>query len=275
MRYLKLYWNFLKNCIKREILYRFNFFVNILTVVFGYVANILFYFFVYNSGIESISGWSVYQVYVLLATVWIVDSLFGGVFFFNLIRIPMKVKNYELDGLLTKPVNPVFMLALRQFNLGLFSGVFFGIGFLIYAIKKGGLFVGVGEVLGYILLVLCAVLLLFCVLFIMVTFSLKFVRIQGLIQMFWTLMEVGKNPHSIYPTALKSIFTFLIPAIIIYNFPSQFLINDHFLENMNNGITILIAILITVLWLFIAIWYFKKSLKYYYNWKRASCIIQI
>ena len=30
MRYLKLYWNFLKNCIKREILYRFNFFVNIL-----------------------------------------------------------------------------------------------------------------------------------------------------------------------------------------------------------------------------------------------------
>lgn len=46
MRYLKLYWNFLKNCIKREILYRFNFFVNILTVVFGYVANILFYFFV-------------------------------------------------------------------------------------------------------------------------------------------------------------------------------------------------------------------------------------
>lgn len=152
MRYLKLYWNFLKNCIKREILYRFNFFVNILTVVFGYVANILFYFFVYNSGIESISGWSVYQVYVLLATVWIVDSLFGGVFFFNLIRIPMKVKNYELDGLLTKPVNPVFMLALRQFNLGLFSGVFFGIGFLIYAIKKGGLFVGVGEVLGYILL---------------------------------------------------------------------------------------------------------------------------
>lgn len=265
MRYLKLYWNFLKNCIKREILYRFNFFVNILTVVFGYVANILFYFFVYNSGIESISGWSVYQVYVLLATVWIVDSLFGGVFFFNLIRIPMKVKNYELDGLLTKPVNPVFMLALRQFNLGLFSGVFFGIGFLIYAIKKGGLFVGVGEVLGYILLVLCAVLLLFCVLFIMVTFSLKFVRIQGLIQMFWTLMEVGKNPHSIYPTALKSIFTFLIPAIIIYNFPSQFLINDHFLENMNNGITILIAVLITVLWLFIAIWYFKKSLKYYYN----------
>lgn len=177
----------------------------------------------------------------------------------------MKVKNYELDGLLTKPVNPVFMLALRQFNLGLFSGVFFGIGFLIYAIKKGGLFVGVGEVLGYILLVLCAVLLLFCVLFIMVTFSLKFVRIQGLIQMFWTLMEVGKKPHSIYPTALKSIFTFLIPAIIIYNFPSQFLINDHFLENMNNGITILIAILITVLWLFIAIWYFKKSLKYYYN----------
>lgn len=265
MRYLKLYWNFLKNCIRRETLYRFNFFVNIFTVVFGYVANILFYYFVYNAGIESISGWNAYQVYVLLATVWIVDSLFGGVFFFNLIRIPMKVKNYELDGLLTKPVNPVFMLSLRQFNLGLFSGVFFGIGFLIYIIIKGSLYVGLGEALGYMLLVCCAVLLLFSVLFIMVTFSLKFVRIQGLIQMFWTLMEVGKNPHSIYPAALKTAFTFLIPAIVIYNFPSQILINNHFLEFMNNGSTVIAAILLTALWLYIAVWYFRKSLKYYYN----------
>lgn len=265
MRYLKLYWSFLKNCIKRETMYRFHFFINILTVVFGYVANILFYYFVYNTGVESISGWSVYQVYVLQATVWIVDSIFGGVFFFNLIRIPIKIKNYELDGLLIKPVNPVFIVSLRQFNLGLFSGVFFGIGFLIYAVIKGGFPVGLGEVLGYMLLVCCAVLLLFSIMLIMVTFSLKFVRIQGLIQMFWTLMEVGKNPHSIYPVALRNAFTFLIPAIVIYNFPSQFLTDAHFFEYMNPGLTAITAILFTAVWLFIAVRYFRKSLKYYYN----------
>lgn len=262
---MKLYWNFLKNCIRRESLYRFNFFVSLLTVVFGYVANILFYHFIYNAGIDSISGWYEYQVYILLATVWIVDSIFGGLFFFNLIRIPTKVKNYELDGLLTKPINPIFILSLRQFNLGLFSGVFFGIGFLIYAIVKGSIYINLSNLLAYILLICCAVLLLFSVLFIMVTFSLKFVRIQGLIQMFWTLMEVGKNPHTVYPIGLKTAFTFIVPAIIIYNFPSQILINNHFFFETNYRIIMVVAILVTALWLFIAVRYFWKSLKYYYN----------
>ena len=235
------------------------------TVVFGYVANILFYYFVYDAGIKNISGWNIYQIYVLLATVWIVDSVFGGIFFFNLIKIPSKVKNYELDGLLIKPINPIFMISLRQFNFGLFSGVVFGMIFLIYAVIKGEFSVGIGAVLGYLLLVCCAVLLLFSILFIMVTFSLKFVRIQGLIQMFWTLMEVGKNPHSLYPLALRMTFTFLVPTIVIYNFPTQVLIGDNFLGFLSSGTTVLTAVLITAVWVFISVKYFRKSLKYYYG----------
>ncbi len=265
MRYFKLYCSFLKNCFRRETMYRFNFFINMFTVVFGYIANILFYYFVYDTGIENISGWNRYQIYALLATVWIVDSIFGGVFFFNLIMIPSKVKNYELDTLLIKPVNPIFMISMRQFNFGLFSGVFFGTAFLIYAVIKGGFPITIKAVLGYLLLVCCAVLLLFSILFIMVTFSLRFVRIQGLIQMFWTLMEVGKNPHSVYPLALKTTFTFLVPAIVIYNFPMQVLTDGKFLGFLNKGTTVLTAVLLTVVWVCISVRYFRKSLKYYYN----------
>lgn len=246
-------------------MYRFNFLINMFTVVFGYIANILFYHFIYSSGIKNISGWNVYQVYVLLATVWIIDSIFGGVFFFNIIKIPMQVKNYELDGILLKPVYPIFMMSLRRFNLGVFTGTFFGIGFLIYAVHKGGITFGILEIIGYMMLICCSVLLLFSILFIMVTFSLKFVRINGLIQMFWTLMDVGKNPYSIYPFALKNAFTFIIPAIIIYNFPSQIFINEHFFVFMNKGKTIFTATIITLSWVCLAILYFKKSLKYYYD----------
>lgn len=265
VKYFKLYCNFLKNSIRRDAMYRFNFFVNMFTVVFGYVANILFYYFIYDAGTENISGWNRYQIYVLLATVWIVDSIFGGVFFFNLVKIPSKVKNYELDGLLTKPVNPIFMFSLRQFNLGLFSGTFFGIAFLIYALIKGHFTIGIIHVFAYILLICCAVLLLFSILLIMVTFSLRFVRIQGLIQMFWTLMDVGKNPYSIYPSVIKNSFTFIIPAIVIYNFPTQALINGKYFAFLNVGTTALITVLITMVFFTIAVVYLKRSLKYYYS----------
>lgn len=265
VRYLKLYLNFVKNCFRRETIYRFNFFVNMFTVVMGYASHILFYYFVYDTGIEQISGWDRYQIYCLLATVWIVDSIFGGVFFFNLIKIPSKVKNYELDGLLTKPVNSVFMLSLRQFNFGLFSGTFFGAAFLIYSLWRGNIRVSAFGILCYLILVMCAVILLFSILFIMVTFSLRFVRIQGLIGMYWTFMDIGKNPHSIYPMALKYGLVFIIPAIVVYNFPVQVLVGNHYLRYLNSVSTLILAIAITAVFLTGSVFYFRKSLRYYYD----------
>lgn len=258
MFYIRLYFNFLKNCFRRELMYRFNFIVGMFTVVLGYLSNILFYYFIYNTGVEKISGWNKYEVFILLATVWIVDSIFGGMFFFNLIKIPMKVKNYDLDAILLKPVNVIFILTLRQFNFGLFAGTFFGILFLIYSIYMGGFSIGIVYIIMYILLVFCAVSLLFSILFMMVTFSLRFVRIQGLIQVFWTLMDIGKQPYTIYPTAIKLCFIYLIPAIVIYNFPLMVLID-------NNYLTIVMAFAISYIFMRIAVLNFKKSIKYYYN----------
>ena len=247
MKYIRLYINFVKNSFRRETMFRFNFWANMFTVVLGYISNILFFYFLYDAGIENISGWNRYQIYILLATVWIIDSIFGGVFFFNLIKIPMKVKNYDLDFILIKPVNSIFMIALRQFNAGLFAGTFFGIAFLIYTIYSANLQIRIIDFLCYAVLVLCGVLMLFSILFIMVTFSLKFVRIQGLIKMFWTVMEIGKNPFSIYPVMLRFAFVFLIPAITIYNFPASVLnctpcqghiefVRDLFLDTFTPGI---------------------------------------
>ncbi len=265
MKYIRLYLNFVKNSFRRDSMYRFNFVVNMFTVVLGYVSNVLFFYFLYNTGIEDISGWSRYQVYILLATVWIIDSIFGGVFFFNLIRIPMKVENYDLDSILTKPVNPVFMISMRQFNTGLFAGTFFGAGFLIYTLFAANFKIQFMNIISYIVLILCGVLILFSVLFIMVTFSLRFVRIQGLIKMFWTMMEIGKNPFSIYPNILRFAFVFLIPAITIYNFPSSVLTDSCYMPGMSMIVTLLISVFVTLFFLIVSIQYFKKSLKFYYR----------
>ena len=170
----------------------------------------------------------------------------------------MKVKNYDLDAILLKPVDTIFILTLRQFNFGLFAGTFFGILFLFYSVSMGGFSIGILNIILYIILVLCAVSLLFSILFMMVTFSLRFVRIQGLIQIFWTLMDIGKQPYAIYPMAIKLCFIFLVPAIVIYNFPLGVLID-------NNYLTVVIALVISPLFWRIAVVNFRKSIKYYYN----------
>ena len=55
----------------------------------------------------------------------------------------MKVKNYDLDAILLKPVDTIFILTLRQFNFGLFAGTFFGILFLFYSVSMGGFSIGI------------------------------------------------------------------------------------------------------------------------------------
>ena len=129
---------------------------------------------------------------------------------------------------------------------------------MFYSVSMGGFSIGILNIILYIILVLCAVSLLFSILFMMVTFSLRFVRIQGLIQIFWTLMDIGKQPYAIYPMAIKLCFIFLVPAIVIYNFPLGVLID-------NNYLTVVIALVISPLFWRIAVVNFRKSIKYYYN----------
>lgn len=157
------------------------------------------------------------------------------------------------------------MIALRQCNFGLFAGVFFGIGFLVYSLIQGNIQIQFVNLLYYVILILCSVMILFSILLIMVTFSLRFVRIQGLIQMFWAMMDIGKNPHSIYPSSLRMCFLFIIPAITIYNFPAQVLMDTCYIPGMNIGSASLTAIVITLVLTATAILYFKKSLKFYYQ----------
>lgn len=264
MKYLSLYYSFLKINIITELQFRTNLLFHLFTMFLSFLSNIFFYYFLYNN-VNNIAGWNKYEMYILASTVIIINSIFGGIFFFNLIQIPRKVRNYELDYLLLKPINTIFYISLKDFNVGLFSGSIFGIFLLIYSIIKLKLSIGIINILAYILLINTGVLILYSVLFFMVTFSLKFVRVNGLIQMFWTTMSIGNNPYSIYPKIIKYLGLFIIPSIIIYNFPALSIINNNSLSNLTTLEMTLLALLITFIFISFAINFFNKSLKYYYN----------
>ena len=103
MKYIRLYVSFLRINLIREFQFRVHLLFYFVTISTGLFANILFYHFLYES-IDTIAGWTKYEIFILVATVIIINSLFGGMFFFNLIRIPQKVKTYDLDYLLLKRI---------------------------------------------------------------------------------------------------------------------------------------------------------------------------
>ncbi|SHI60564.1 ABC-2 family transporter protein [Lutispora thermophila DSM 19022] len=67
----------------------------------------------------SIGGWNKAQMLLLQGTTWIVDSFFGGLFFFSLIRIPNIIQNYDIDFILLEPINTMFYVSMRYMNFGI------------------------------------------------------------------------------------------------------------------------------------------------------------
>ena len=73
----------------------------------------------------------------------------------------------------------------------------------------------------------------------------------------WSLLDIGKYPASIYPATISKIFTFIIPVLVIYNFPVDFIVGGNFgqlalLFTISAGITLVTQ----------GLWRFM--LKYYY-----------
>ncbi|WDV48156.1 ABC-2 family transporter protein [Clostridiaceae bacterium M8S5] len=256
MNIINLYKVIVKNSIKREFQYRFNLFMNFAMLIFGYGIELLFYFAVY-SNVDDINGWTFPQMICLSAIVLIIDALFFGLFFFNLLYIPFLVRRYELDSALLKPMSSLMYISTKSINFGYLIGIIPGIGLLNIGMKMLGVKLSILMILKLILFVINAIALLYSILTLFLSTSLFFVKVDGMISMFWSVVNFGKSPAAIYPKIMRGFMIFGIPTFVIYNIPTQIV--------FGNSEISMWYIAFSLIWLYIANYVWKKSLKMYYS----------
>ncbi|AWZ49963.1 hypothetical protein C3495_14025 (plasmid) [Clostridiaceae bacterium 14S0207] len=253
-----LYSRLLKTNFRREMVYKSNFLTFMIVNIVGYLGDVLFYILIYNF-MTSINGWTKYHMLGLIATVWIIDSLNGGIFHMNMIRIPRYVQNYDLDFLLIKPVNTRWYMSTKFVSYGLLLGIPFGAVLLIYSMVKLGTSISFFKIILYVVALFLGTLIMHDIFFILIIISIKHVKVDALIDVFWSILDVGKYPEFIYPSKIRKIFVFVAPAIVIYNYPINILVSKFNILNL--GILFGIAIVFTI----IAEFTWKYFLKYYYQ----------
>lgn len=194
---------------------------------------------------------------VLIATIWIIDSLNGGLFHMNILRIPQYVQNYDLDFFLIKPVSSRLYVSVKYISYGLLSGIPFGILLLCYSLIKMQFQMNLLQIFCYIISIFAGTFIMHNIFFLLTVLSVKFVRMDALQNLCWNVLEIGKYPASIYPDCFRKIFVFIIPVITVYNFPVYIIL--HFQMNLFIILLVICAFLFfltNILWNFI--------LKYYY-----------
>src|SRR5512147_624987 len=114
---------------------------------------------VYRTGVK-INGLSPDEILLFIGTFVMLTAVYAGMFMINNFRLRLKIKDGELDLLLTKPVSLMFMATLRQADLTIFTVDFIAGGIMVaVAWSRMALPVNLYTMGGYVLFLLisCAV----------------------------------------------------------------------------------------------------------------------
>src|SRR5690625_3218938 len=108
MKYLKLYWNYFKYNFKSIYIYKLDFFIGNISFVISSLALLATIFIIFNVT-DSIGEFNVKEMVFLYGFVSLARALWNF-FLFNTINIGSYIKSGQLDLILIRTVNTLFIL---------------------------------------------------------------------------------------------------------------------------------------------------------------------
>jgi ABC-2 type transport system permease protein len=223
-RYLKLFFLMMRNCLIREMQFKVNFLVRLLTELL-WLGMQLIYVQVIYSQTKSIGGWTKWDMIVLLGTNHIITQLFEAFFYDNCMRLIDQIRLGDMDFNLIKPVNTQFLVSLRYTDYASLSNSFMGLAMIVYALHQMGSSVGWGGILLFTAFIGNSILIYYAMLFTLSVWTFWIGRSSNLLELYWQFGQFSRYPGEIYPWVLRRLLMTLIPMLIVSNFPAGVLVD--------------------------------------------------
>ena len=225
-RHLSAYINCVKIALSKALAYRASFLLSCLITLAGNLAFPLITLLIYGAG-ASFPGWSFYEV-LLIQSVFTLSAGLSGLALGAVIWVTMlHVREGTFETVLLKPVHPLFFIVSTNFNpenAGLtLGGVTLLCVSLIGAVREG-VTLSALAVLSSIALFLAGLLVMGGISLIMSAASFRWVGNSRLPEMFASVENFGRYPLPIFPKAVQSVVTFVIPVGMVGFFPGAALL---------------------------------------------------
>lgn len=230
-----------------------------LTVVSAvlYIGSALAFFTVIFGHVERLGDWNRGQVFVFLGTWYLLDYLWMFLWFFNLLRVPELVRTGELDLILSRPTNSLFLTATRRIELNELAGLMLGAGVVVYGARDAGLPVTAGSVLFYVLLLLNGLLLFLGTTVFVTALTLSNSRVGPATELLDWFYSLADQPDAIDRGHLRTALTFALPAVVMASFPTRALFGL-----LSPGL-VAWGSAAAFLWLTLAAWAWKRAVAQY------------
>ena len=255
-RFLKIYFTFTSQYIKRLVHYRLDFAIGVLSFVFVQLSGILLITLVFQQ-ITALNGYTFEQMVFFYGFFQLprgLDHLITD----NIWLIPNKIRKGELDRHLLRPIDPLFQIVAERFQHEALGELL--IGGLLIAITFPSL--GISPSLWTILL-LGVLILIGAGIYMsikLLTASLSFWTMNSMQVMvtIYNISDFAKYPITIFPAMIQTLITYIVPFAFVSFFPASVLLNQA--DGMSILFQSLLALCIT---LSLALFVWNKGLKGY------------
>lgn len=224
-------------------LVRMGFFLVFVVALFGHVPRI--------------AGYHKGEVLLFFAVMNFIDIFVQLVWYRGMTDLKRLISRGDFDLVLTKPMSPLFWTAFRIFDFFDLTTVPAAIAFLWYALHVLGRSFATPQILASILMLCLSLVLAFAINLILASITFWTTEIDNAWWIYRDTIYVARFPPTIYPIALRSIFTFVFPILVIVTYPTRALLGEL------SSLEVLWAVVATALFLAIAMLVWRKALQHY------------
>jgi ABC-2 type transport system permease protein len=270
--YLAVFAMFARNSLIREMTFRTNFLIELVSSFSWSLMNLAFYALVYNlmerEGRSDIAGWTQYEFFVFIATTIFVNSLVEAFFMQNAEELSELTRTGGLDFALLKPIDTQFLVSLRKIDWSGLMKLVLVAGLLAYALPRiEGLRLTPVAVVLYLLYVVLGTLILYSVMIALAATSIWLGRNQSLYDFWFYITNFSRYPMEIYDgpygRPLRHVFTFIVPILVVINVPATILAKPLTANNGERMWLAAFAVLATLASLAASRWVFQRALLSY------------
>jgi ABC-2 type transport system permease protein len=255
-RYVRIFREFFRACFVEELEYRSEFLGNLVSSFFGIgIAILTVNIFFYQT--DQLGGWAYADVLVLLG---VFNTLRGMIDFAlrpNMPRLLEHVRRGTLDYILTKPVDSMFYVSFRHLVFWRLIDVLLGLGVIGYGLMVKRYIPSLFDVLIFLITIAASFVLIYSLWMMLMTTSFWVIRIDDLSFIFDSFFETARFPIGMYRGWVRVALTYVLPAAVITNMPALSLLGKW------NMATALIAVLLALVFLWLARRFWRFALRFY------------
>lgn len=171
-------------------------------------------------------GYSKYEAYVLFGTYRLASNFGYFIFVGRIYELKSLIRgtgHETFDSILTKPIDSQLYVSLGRYGFGDISQLLVGVALLFYGLYKEPHTFTIFNIIAYILLVLCGIVLLYCLYLSFRSLIFWFQEFEVSEGFYETYRNFGKYPSQLYTGVLGLIFNLLIPITLTAGIPVDFL----------------------------------------------------